>query len=279
MATALIYILRRFGLLFHRMSRIMKAEKQEGKMVMYCTKCGKEAHSGDVYCSGCGSKLGGKKKGKGWLLLLICAAALIVSAVTVFGEKEPATPIETFPSAAEPETISLPEEPRDGDILEDSCYADGSPRREVSDSYGTVYVYDYRPDGTLLRETWLYYSDGRFGGKRVINCDGYGNPSDTTETMADGELWLYLYYKNTYDEQGRPLVLAEYNRMGNPLCIYEYTYNSDGSYTQICTEYRGFVYEYDLEHNPQGTTGIFSRSTTTFTAAGDVIDQHIEELG
>lgn len=263
----------------------------KGRGHMYCTKCGKEAHSGDVYCSGCGSKLGGKKKNKSWILLLISAAALIVSAVNLFSDRapEPVTPIETFSPVVERETISLPEaqintdaqlpeEPKDGDILEDSDYADGAPRRRVDDYDTGVYVTDYRPDGTMLRDTILYYSNGTYGGIRVTNYDDHGNPTDTTETMADGELWLYLFYKNTYDEQGRPLVLAEYNRMSYPLCIYEYSYNADGSYTQVCTEYRGYVYEYDRESNPQGTTSIWCRSSTTFNAAGDVIDQYIEEL-
>ena len=260
---------------------------------MYCTKCGKEARPGDVYCSGCGNKLShsGTKKKTGVLLVILCIAAVTV-ATGILASRESNTghgPIEYFapvvereiPVLEEPEINAgemLPEQPKDGDILEDSFYANGNPRREVTDSYGTVYVYDYRPDGTLLRETWLGYSNDAFTHIRVTNCDDHGNPTDTKETMADGQLWLYLYYQNTYDEQGRPLMLAEYNRMGYPLCIYEYTYNADGSYTQVCTEYRGFVYEYDLEYNPEGTTGLFSRSITTFTAQGDVIDQYMDDL-
>lgn len=259
---------------------------------MYCTKCGKEARAGDVYCSGCGSKLsGGNKKGKGWLLVILCIAAVGTAGGILASRQEPAkvAPVDTFPTVnyrelpelempVINENEMLPEQPKDGDVLEDSFYSNGSPRREVTDSYGTVYVYDYRPDGTLLRETWLCYSNDVFSHIRVTNCDDHGNPLDTTETMADGELWLYLYYRNTYDEQGRPLMLAEYNRMSYPLCIYEYTYNADGSYTQVCTEYRGFVYEYDLEYNRMGTTSVFCRSTTTFNAQGDVIDQYFEDL-
>ena len=252
---------------------------------MYCTKCGKEARSGDVYCSGCGNKLEGKKKSKSWILIPVCALAVVVSAVNLFHTPKP----EPVPFVQQRETIclpdaqinpnvQLPEEPKDGDILEDSDYPGGLPRRRVDDYDTSVYVSDYRPDGTMLRDTILYYSNGSYGGIRVTNYDDHGNKTDTTETTDKGELWLYLYYQNSYDEQGRPLVLAEYNRMGYPLCVYEYTYNADGSYTMECSEYRGYVYEYDREYNPQGTTSIWLRSTTTFNAEGDVIDQYMEEV-
>ena len=258
---------------------------------MYCTKCGKKAASGDVYCSGCGSKLGSgaktqNKKGSSWILILLCAAVLIFAASKMMGQKEDSG-LTSFEPEKERESITLqeaqvntgemlPEEPKDGDLLEDSSYANGNPRREVSDYSGTVYVTDYRPDGNLLRETTLtYINAGEFGGIRVTNYDEYGNPTDTTQSLADGELELYLYYENTYDDQGRPLRLAEFNRMGNPLCIYSYTYNSDGTYTMECTEYRGFVYEYDLPYHPQGTTSLWAHSVTTFNASGEPVDQYI----
>ena len=42
-------------------------------------------------------------------------------------------------------------------------------------------------------------------------------------------------------------------------------------------EYRGAVYEYDFEYDPEGTTSLFSYGYTTFTAEGDVLDQMIYE--
>lgn len=257
---------------------------------MYCTKCGKKANPGDVYCSGCGSRLGpgsGQEKkqardtkGSGnWLLLLIVIG--VVGAFVGMWESSsaPEAPSGNLTASIRTEqksTESLPQEPRDGDVLEESHYPNGNPRREVSDYGETVYVTDYRPDGMILRDTTLTYtSDGQFAAIRVTNYDDHGNPTDTTETESDGALWLYLYYENTYDDQGRPLKLVEYNRMGNPLCIYSYTYNSDGTYTMECTEYRGFVYEYDLEYNPQGTTSLWTHSITTFNQAGEPVDQYI----
>ena len=249
---------------------------------MYCAKCGKEARAGDTYCSGCGSKLsGGGPKKSNWLTVVLCAA-LVLSAVSVFGgnrdESSPPVSVEQEPTTSVQTVDELPAEPEDGDLLEESDYANGMPRRRISD-YSDKYITDYRPDGTLLRETTLHYSSGAYGGKRVKNCDEYGNPTDETETMPDGSLWLYLYYVNSYDTQGRPLILSQYNRAGFPLYIRSYTYNADGSYRMDWTEYRGPVYEYDFEAGSQGTTTLAFEGWTTFTAEGDVIDQMINEVG
>ena len=251
---------------------------------MYCSKCGKEVRSGDAFCSACGSKVGSgntpKKKNNG-LLILIGIVVLVLAAGNLFGGKSSTntyTPVQS-PSAVtsvQSGTNTLPAEPNDGDVLENSDYADGTPRRRVSGDT-EIYITDYRPDGTQLRDTILYYNNEIYGGKRVTNCDAHGNPTDETETMADGTLWLYLFYTNTYDEQGRPLQLTTYNRMGYPLHVYTYTYNSDGSYRMDWDEYRGPVYEYDYEYTPDGTTTHFSAGYTTYTANGDVIDQMIYE--
>lgn len=248
---------------------------------MYCKKCGKELRQGDTYCSGCGQKVGAataapEKKGGSWLVLLLCAAVILVFA-NRNGKAEKREP-EPAPTAATQqislEDYSLPREPFDGDVLENSDYPDGAPRRRISD-YGDVYVTDYRNDGTMLRESILYYSNGVYSAKRVTNYDTHGNPTDTTERMADGQLWLYIYYENTYDPEGRPAYLIEYNRMGCVLSQYIYVYNEDGSYCMNWEQYRGPVYEYDFADNPKGETYLFSYGYTTFTAEGDVVDQMI----
>ena len=264
---------------------------------MYCTKCGKKADQGDVFCSACGHKLGSgsgpeitqSKSRKGfpkWILILVALGIVGAVAGTLeergTGPKAPAEiptvtvqKQETVPSQ-EPEEDLLPPEPKDGDVLENSEYSNGITRRWVDDYGTTVYVCDYRPDGTTLRDTVLMYTEeGKFASIRVTNYDDRGNPTDTTETESDGALWLHLYYENVYDIQGRPLRLVQYNRMGNPLYIYSYTYNSDGTYTMEITEYRGFVYEYDLEFNPEGTTSPWYHSITTFNSAGEPVDQYI----
>lgn len=250
----------------------------------YCNKCGKELRAGDSYCGGCGQKVGaaaasGKKIV--WVVVLLCIALII--GITV-GQTEKQEPEKIQPEAAispvtQTGTLSvdtLPEEPEDGMELVDSDYSNGMPRRRVSGSTDK-YVTDYRMDGTLLRDSELHYYDGKFTDKRITNYDAYGNPTDVTETMSDGTLWLYLFYINEYDEQGRPLILAEFNRQGNPLYIYCYTYNADGSCRMDWEEYRGAVYEYDFEYDPEGTTSLFSYGYTTFTAEGDVLDQMIYE--
>lgn len=248
---------------------------------MYCNKCGKQLQPGDAYCSGCGQKAAkasaSKKKGSGWLILLVCVAAILFFTTNRREVPQETYPEETAPSVVQivpPVVDTLPEEPYDGDVLENSDYADGEPRRRVSD-YGDVYVTDYRNDGTMLRESILYYSNGVYSAKRVTNYDTHGNPTDTTERMADGQLWLYIYYENTYDPEGRPAYLIEYNRMGCVLSQYIYVYNEDGSYCMNWEQYRGPVYEYDFADNPKGETYLFSYGYTTFTAEGDVVDQMI----
>lgn len=261
---------------------------------MYCSKCGKQVRSGDVYCSGCGSRLTAaaqntqknktQKNGKSRLLMLLCAAALILAAVNIFGSSRqssssPSGSLQERESVTlkQPQASALPQEPGPDDTLEDSTYSDGTLRRSVED-YGDIYVTDYRPDGTLLRETILYYSSGSYSGKRVKNCDAWGNPTDETETLTDGTVWLSLTYSNRYDDQGRPLQLAQYNRAGNPLYIYSYSYNADGSYTMELIEYRGPAYEYEFEENPAGTTTPWTSLTTTFNSEGELIDQMIHQL-
>ena len=225
---------------------------------MFCTKCGKENH----------------KKGKGWAVILL-VLAFMLSGYQNTGSSAAVSQQEQ-PSQVQPQVQEQPPaEPEKGDVLENSTYANGVLRRDVQESYGTVYVYDYRSDGTMLRETWLQ-EDGDV--KRVINCDAHGNPTDETETQM-GELWLSMYYKNSYDEQGRPLSIAQYNRAGFPLYIRTYSYNADGSYRMDFVEYRGPVYEYDFDYSPEGTTTLAFEGYTTFSADGSVIDQMINEVG
>ena len=200
---------------------------------MYCTKCGKKAGSADVYCSACGTRLNTasgtekqNKKGSSWILILLCAALLVFAAGKMMGGNG-GSDIVPFESAEEQDKPALqeaqvnsdellPEEPKDGDILEDSDYADGTPRRRVSgDDF--VNVWDYRPDGTTLRVSSLAFLEGKICEKYITNFDEHGNPLDTTQTTSDGELWLYMYYVNVSEHQGRPLFLSQYNRMGKPL--------------------------------------------------------------
>lgn len=216
-------------------------------------------------------------------VLLLCVTVLIPVAGNLSGcaRTEPGSDVEEtvvfVETKQENAADSLPEEPKDGDVLENSDYSDGTPRRRVFD-YGDLYITDYRPDGTTLRDTILYYSSGTYGGIRVTNCDDFGNPTDETETMADGSLWMYLYYENSYDDAGRPVRLAQYNRVGNPLMIRTYTYNADGSWRMDFEEYSGAVYEYDFEENPAGETSLWNYGYTTFDAEGNVIDQMIESV-
>ena len=251
---------------------------------MRCTKCGNELRQTDAYCSNCGQKVNTasaapEKKNGGCLFLV-----LIIAAIIFISNKQGGNTSKPEPEAMNPPTQSislmnhtLPGEPYDGDVLEDSDYPDGMPRRRVSD-YGDKYITDYRPDGTMLRDVILYYSEGVYSAKRVTNYDDHGNPTDTTERMADGTLWMYLYYENAYTDDGRPFCLTEYNRAGYLLREDIYMYNDDGTYSISWTEFRGPVYEYDFETNPTGETEMFSYGYVTFDADGNVIDQMIEEV-
>lgn len=258
---------------------------------MRCTKCGKEIRQGDAYCSGCGQKImvtsaapaapaQGKKSG-GCLVWVLVIAAIIFIISNRSGKPAPEKKDleNAVPATTQSLTVvtdTLPAEPYDGDILEDSDYPDGTPRRRVG-NYTDKYITDYRPDGTMLRDVILYYSEGSFAAKRVTNFDEHGTPTDTTEKLADGTLWLYTYCDNTYDPKGRPAYLIEYNRMGYVLSQDIYVYNEDGSYCMNWEEYRGPVYEYDFETNPEGETSLFAYGYTTFDAYGNVIDQMIYE--
>ena len=243
---------------------------------MFCNKCGKQLRSDDVYCSGCGQKVGGGRKKTPWPMVIVCVAVILLFSFRFLGQKTPQPEPVVIPETQALPALESgePAEPYDGAVLENSDYPDGAPRRRISD-YGDVYVTDYRNDGTMLRESILYYSNGVYSAKRVTNYDTHGNPTDTTERMADGQLWLYIYYENTYDPEGRPAYLIEYNRMGCVLSQYIYVYNEDGSYCMNWEQYRGPVYEYDFADNPKGETYLFSYGYTTFTAEGDVVDQMI----
>lgn len=231
-----------------------------------------------------------------WLLIIVLAILFTAAKDFLFDRDKPSsyTPKETagssvhwesdtnadswVPAAVDGYAVNmLPEEPGPYDTLIDSDYNNGLRRRRVESYTDMVTVTDYWGDGTILRVSQFSYSNDVFQQKRITNYDNYGNPTNITETMADGKLWLYLYYANVYDSDGRPVMLAEYNRFGSPLYIYEYIYNDDGSYCEIYSQYRGFVYEYDLPYIPDGSTSIFLRTTTTFNAAGEPIDQSIED--
>ena len=255
---------------------------------MYCKKCGKELRQGDTYCSGCGQKVTGnpasssgedhtKIGGLVWGVLIIAIALF----VTNRNDKADTPKTETTVPAAT-QSISLrrysqPLQPFDGDVLEDSDYPDGMPRRRVENIGDNVYVTDYRKDGTMLRETILYYSNGVFSARRVTNIDTHGFRTDVTERMADGTLWLYLYYENIYTDDGRPFNMVEYNRKGNMLYETVYFYYDDGSYTINFTDYRGPVYEYDFETNPSGETYLFSYGYTKYDAKGNATEFWEEE--
>lgn len=251
---------------------------------MSCKKCGKQLQPGEAYCSGCGQKVDaapGKNNGGCLILLLIVAAIIFLANRNGKTEKktvEPVTPATTAVS----QYIDLgeygqPLEPFHGDILTDSDYRSGTPRRRVENHGDNVYVTDYREDGTMLRETILYYSDGIFSARRVTNNDSYGIRTDVTERLADGTLWLYLYYKNTYTDDGRPFDLVEYNRTGHMLYESVYFYYEDGSYTINFSDYRGPVYEYDFETNPSGETYLFSYGYTKYDANGNFVEYWEEE--
>lgn len=255
---------------------------------MYCKKCGKELRQGDTYCSGCGQKVtdnpassSGEDHTKIGCLVWLVIILAIAFFVTNRNDKADATKTEvTIPAATQSISLgkySQPVEPFDGDVLEDSDYPDGTPRRRVRD-YGDKQITDYRQDGTLLRDVTLYYSNGVYSAKRVTNYDSHGNPTDVTERMSDGELWLYLYYENEYTDDGRPFCLTEFNRAGYPLFSYIYMYYEDGTYSVNFDDFRGPVYEYDFETNPSGETFLFAYGYTKFDANGNVIDQMIEEV-
>lgn len=231
-----------------------------------------------------------------WLLIIVLAFSFIAAKDFLFDRDKPSNHTSTgttsssvrwesdtnvaywIPPAVEGYAVNmLPEEPSPYDTLTDSEYNNGLCRRRVSSYPDLITVTDYWGDGTILRESQFSYANDVFQQKRITNYDNYGNPTDVTEITADGELWLYLYYANVYDMDGRPVMLAEYNRFGSPLYIYEYIYNGDGSYCEIYSQYRGFVYEYDLPYNPDGTTSIFLRTTTIFNTAGDPINQTVED--
>lgn len=163
-------------------------------------------------------------------------------------------------------------------------WEDGKTRRMV-DRYPLhnptrVEIWDYLPDETLIRYAEVHFSEsGEYQYKTVTTYDEYGNPTDVLETMDDGSVWLHYYYENVYDEMGRPILLTMYNRAHNPYEIISYFYYADGSYTEDYSEYRGTLYEYDFETDPEGNTALFNHIITEYDSYGNVTDKLILKAG
>lgn len=152
----------------------------------------------------------------------------------------------------------------DGTLQQETRYEDGQP----------VEIKTYYPDGILASCTQFEYNSGSLVGRTVEEYDDHGNPLSVTAIAItrSGEEVLdwYFYYENTYDDQGRPVSLCCYNRVGNPISEEYFSYYDDGSYHHDFSEYRGAIYEYDFEDNPEGTTSLWYHSVTGYDAAGEV---------
>lgn len=269
---------------------------------MYCRKCGRKADAGDRFCSQCGNALiwepeknvpikgSPKRKNYWWLAVLIALAGISF----IIGEKVGNKPSELQYSenAVQTPFNSTTVSPRiTPEIVEQKVaelgqsdgldavpvFWEGGKTRRMVDRYPLhnpekIEIWDYLEDGTLIRYAEVYYSrTGEYQYKSVTTYDEYGNPTDVLETMEDGSVWLHYYYVNEYDTKGRPVVLMMYNRAGEIYNIDSFIYYPDGSYLKTATEYRGALYEYDFETNPEGKTGKYQSFIIGYDASGNEI--------
>lgn len=230
---------------------------------MYCTKCGKQASAGDVYCSACGTRLRTEQEDirRKRLFIRIGTLALAAAIVTAGAVSllrsgpepvpeqdipvlttQPAETAETtrtgIPEApAVPETTSAqPTEPTEQNLL---------LAREAVDENGAKWENTYRYDssGRIARKqtgdgyvhTYSYRADGTlekegisFGDEPtgVILYDEKGNPEKESDLFGDVKT-----YRNTYDSNNRLITSEKYDSEGILEETY-YTYSEDGSYTQ-----------------------------------------------
>lgn len=269
---------------------------------MYCTKCGKKVNAGDRFCGQCGNVLilnsekktpveGTPKRKKYWWLVVLAVLAGISFITGTKADKKTSelqyaevtvqTPFNTTtvspkitPEVVEQKVAELGQ----SDGLDSvPVFWEGGKTRRMVDRYPlqnpeTVEIWDYLEDGTLIRYAEVHYSDtGEYQYKTVTTYDEYGNPTDVLETMEDGSVWLHYYYVNEYDTNGRPVTLLMYNRAGEIYNIDSFIYYPDGSYLKTASEYRGALYEYDFETNPEGKTTKYQSFIIEYDASGNEI--------
>lgn len=264
---------------------------------MYCTKCGRKADPGDQYCAGCGTRLKtgatapGTPEAKRCTLLpwILLAVTLVILAVSMGKNREKEdqelvrapvsqqTQPATQPPALTPEQelqIMLAELNQHDLNPEPSFWDDSTVRRTVEPYGDNVWIQDFLSDGTLIRFAEVCYdSSGQYTGKRVIEYDLQGFMADEKELMADGSVWMHIPHANTYDEQGRAVSLCSFNRAGQPLTVQTFLYREDGSFVSEFSEYRGAIYEYDFEENPEGTTSLWYHSITEYSADAEILSE------
>ena len=239
---------------------------------MFCTKCGKESSPGDVYCSGCGTRLKTgeamqkKKHLNNWITLALAAVVLILGAVMVFRKGPESVPVQTLPPKLEtqPQTETSPQTEASTPGQSTPEAAESSPEtaetpqqnqqflsEESRSEYGSAYLVRYRYDstGNLIWKdtgdgyihTYSYRTDGTLE-KEGISFDGEPTSvilyDEQGNSVSESDLQGYIVeYQNTYDNQKRLISRQRSSESEGLIEESLYTYGVDGGYTLNYIDY------------------------------------------
>lgn len=240
---------------------------------MYCTKCGKQAGSGDCYCASCGARLRTeealllRKKRRTGIFIAAAVLTLVLAGVLLLREDRP----QTHPE--EPAlTVSLPETEAPTQPPAASSPAATQPPAAIPPATTPTTVTQPAPV-PADRQLYLAREIRRENGAEEETLYRYDDAGRLAwKQMPEGKSFTYTYSAEGLPEKegqfqnGEPVGMVLYDEQGNPrqetdlegtVIVFENTY--DGEKRLILTQkYAGtqLLAETGYTYNPDGSYSV-----------------------